>query len=54
MIKKLLKENFTKEELINFIVANKIYEEFFMWLSMEKRKNERNRESDKFNKIRKL
>lgn len=42
MIKKLLKENFTKDEIINFIIENDIYIEFFLWLTQERRKNERN------------
>lgn len=47
MIRKLLNENFTKKEFINFIIDNDIYEEFFLWLTLERKKNERDKKSNK-------
>lgn len=36
MIKKILKENYTKKEFINFIVENEIILEFIIWTNIKK------------------
>lgn len=36
MVKKILKENYTKKEFINFIAENDIILEFIIWTNIKK------------------
>lgn len=47
MINKILKENFTKDDFVNFIVENDIFYEFLLWINIKKEKQyERNKKPD--------
>ena len=47
-IEKILKENYTKDDFVKFIINNEIFSEFIVWHEyIRRRKNERDKESNK-------